>query len=113
MTRQELLDAGLAFAQAVADRPFRDGTVVLRCRTNGRWFALLPDGDVPFVNLKCTPVRADTNRQASHCVTPGWHMNKRHWNTVPLEGDAPDEEILFMLRHSYELVIGTVNRRKT
>ena len=55
------------------------------------------------VILKCEPLEADFLRQAYHGVTPGWHMNKQHWNTVELNSDVPPEEIKNMVRMSFHL----------
>ena len=105
MTKQELIEYGLTIPGAAADAPFDDESVVLRCRANRKWFALLlqVQGEC-CVNLKCDPMRADFYRRLYRDVTPGWHMNKTHWNTVRLGGDVPDEELQNMLLHSYDLV---------
>ena len=56
------------------------------------------------VNLKCDPFEADFLRQAFEDVTPGWHMNKTHWNTVTLGGDVPEDELKRMIEQSYDLI---------
>lgn len=106
MDSHALITYALTLPDAVADQPFDDPeTVVLRRRSNRRWFALLiAVHGVPCVNLKCEPPRADLYRCVYRDVTPGWHMNKTHWNTVALGGDVPDEELTAMIDHSYDLV---------
>lgn len=59
----------------------------------------------PKVNLKCNPERALELRAAYGSVTPGWHMNKKHWNTIILNNDVSDEFAFELINHSYELVI--------
>ena len=105
MTAEELLDACRRFPDAFVDYPLDDPIAVARRRSNRKWFAVLLDvhGRV-CVNLKCEPERAELYRRVYQSVTPGWHMNKTHWNTVALKDDVPDQELLDMLAHSYGLV---------
>lgn len=106
MTKAEFLALGMALPDSLADCPFAEDfqSVVLRHRANRRWFALTVDSLTrPAVNLKCEPMKADFWRSVYRDVTPGWHMNKTHWNTVYLAGDVPDEVIAEMLRDSYDL----------
>jgi predicted DNA-binding protein (MmcQ/YjbR family) len=88
---------------ASEDSPF--GENVLVWRIGGKLFALT---DVtrfpPAVNLKCDPERAIELRERYEGVLPGYHQNKRHWNTVLLDGSVPDAEIRAMIDHSYEIV---------
>ena len=64
------------------------------------------------VNLKCEPGLADGLRDAYPAIRPGWHMNKRHWNTVTLDGSLPDETVLAMIEDSYDLVVAAMSRAK-
>jgi predicted DNA-binding protein (MmcQ/YjbR family) len=57
------------------------------------------------VSLKCDPAFAEVLRQTYAAVTPAYHLNKKHWNGVLLDGTIPDEEILEMVDHSYEQVV--------
>lgn len=82
--------------------PFGEDTLVFK--KDGKIFALANlDGD-PTVNLKCDPAYALELRERYPCVIPGYHMNKKHWNTVILDGSVPDKEILSWIDHSFELV---------
>jgi predicted DNA-binding protein (MmcQ/YjbR family) len=82
--------------------PFGENTLVFKVK--GRIFALANlDGDLS-VNLKCDPLLALELREKFSAVTPGYHMNKKHWNTVILDGSIPDKEILDWIDHSYDLV---------
>jgi predicted DNA-binding protein (MmcQ/YjbR family) len=75
-------------------------------KVGGRMFALVPldDGTVR-VNLKCDPELALEPRAVYAAVRPGYHQNKRHWNTVELDGSIEDDELRDMVEHSYELVV--------
>jgi len=57
------------------------------------------------MNLKCEPELAIELRERYDAVQPGYHMNKKHWNTVVVDGTIPPDEILNMIDHSYELVV--------
>ncbi|MCK4622063.1 MAG: MmcQ/YjbR family DNA-binding protein [Desulfuromonadales bacterium] len=94
----------LAKAGAMEDFPFDDKTLVIK--VGGKMFALLGLNEEPLrVNLKCDPLKAEVLRQRYPAVLPGYHMNKRHWNTVVLDGSVPEEEVLAMIDESYELVV--------
>lgn len=69
-------------------------------------FATLNIDAPPYrTNLKCDPTRAAELREQYISVIPGYHMNKKHWNTIELDGDVPDNVIIHLMRHSYELVV--------
>ena len=68
-------------------------------------FALIAVQDTPLrINLKCDPELARHLRASHDAVQPGYHMNKKHWNTITLDGSLPDGEILTMIDDSYDLV---------
>jgi len=74
-----------------------------------KMFATLTEEDgVARINLKCDPDQAVELREKYAAVHPGYHMNKKHWNTVFLDGSIPDAEIQRMIDHSYELVINNL-----
>jgi predicted DNA-binding protein (MmcQ/YjbR family) len=76
-------------------------------------FALAALDDVPStVNLKCDPDLALELRDRYEQVQPGYHMNKKHWNTVVLDGVIPEHEIRKMVDHSYELVVQSLPKAK-
>ena len=69
-------------------------------------FALIAVQDTPLrINLKCDPELARHLRAAYRAVQPGYHMNKKHWNTITLDGSLPNEEILTMIDDSYDFVV--------
>jgi len=71
----------------------------------GRMFALISEKSKPLqLSLKCDPQLAELLRQKYETVMPGYHLNKKHWNTIVLTGQLPWEEIKGLIRHSYELI---------
>ncbi len=96
-------DLVLGMPEATEDFPFGPDVAVFK--VGGRMFATLNADGPPFrTNLKCDPLRALELREEYASVLPGYHMNKKHWNTVELAGDVPDDVIAELVRHSYELV---------
>jgi predicted DNA-binding protein (MmcQ/YjbR family) len=94
----------LSKPEAVEDFPFDMTTLVLK--VGGKMFAALVINDQPLrVNLKCDPVKAELLREKYPAVKPGYHMNKKHWNTVVLDGSVPEDEIRAMVDESYALVV--------
>jgi predicted DNA-binding protein (MmcQ/YjbR family) len=83
--------------------PFGAETLVFKVK--GKIFALANlDGELS-INLKCDPAYAIELREKYNSVSPGYHMNKKHWNTVLLDGSVPDTELFSWIDHSYNLVI--------
>ena len=96
---------------ASEDIPF--GPDVLVFKVGGKMFALAALDEVPpTVNLKCDPDLALELRDRYEQVRPGYHMNKKHWNTVEIEGGIPDFELRKMIDHSYQLVIERLPKPK-
>ena len=94
----------LSKSEAVEDFPFDTTTLVLK--VGGKMFAALGINDQPLrVNLKCDPFQAEILREQYSAVLPGYHMNKRHWNTVVLDGSLPEEKLRAMIDESYRLVV--------
>jgi len=82
--------------------PFGDDTLVFK--RSGKIFLLANlEGDLS-INIKCDPSLALELRERWESVIPGYHMNKRHWNTVLLDGSIPDAEVLKWIDHSYDIV---------
>lgn len=111
MTRDQVLDVCSRLPGAVEDYPFGDDVAVFK--VGGKMFALvLLTGDSGSVNLKCDPVWALALRARYDAVRPGYHQNKRHWNTVELDGTVEDAELQEMIDHSYDLVISRLPRNQ-
>ncbi|MFF2650519.1 MmcQ/YjbR family DNA-binding protein [Streptomyces sp. NPDC058045] len=111
MTPDALRAFCLSFNAAVEDFPFNPETSVFK--VCGRLFALTALDAVPLtVNLKCDPEDAVRLRAEHPAIAPGWHMNKRHWNTVTLDGSLPDRLIRELVEDSYDLVVAGLPRRE-
>ncbi len=82
--------------------PFDDDTLVFK--VNGKIFAMVNLSGEMCLNVKCDPELAVELRERYPAVEPGYHMNKRHWNTIRIDGSVPDSIILSWIDHSYELV---------
>ncbi len=96
---------------ATEGTPFGEDTLVFK--VGGKMFALASLDEVPpRVNLKCNPEWALDLRDRYEEVQPGYHMNKKHWNTVELGGAIPDSELRAMIDHSYDLVAARLPKRK-
>jgi predicted DNA-binding protein (MmcQ/YjbR family) len=109
MTRDDVLEACESLPGAIEDYPFGDDVAVFK--VGGRMFALVPLDDGPGrVNLKCDPDLALELRARFPAVRPGYHQNKRHWNTVTLDGTIDNDDIREMIDHSYELVVSKLPR---
>ena len=109
MTRDDVLDFCTGLPGAVEDYPFGDDVAVFK--TAAKMFALVMLGGSPgFVNLKCDPELALELRARYPTVRPGYHANKRHWNSIDLDGSIPADEIREMIEHSYELVVAGLSR---
>src|SRR5689334_5789900 len=94
----------LSFPGSVETFPFGSETSVFKVA--GKLFALSQLAQRPLrVSLKCDPLLAEQLREAHACVLPGYHLNKRHWNTVILDGSLPDQMIRDMIEDSYDLVV--------
>jgi predicted DNA-binding protein (MmcQ/YjbR family) len=89
---------------ATEDTPFGDDVLVFKVA--GKMFALAPLDEIPATaNLKCDPDLALELRDRYNQVQPGYHMNKKHWNTVEIDSGMPDSELRKMVDHSYDLVV--------
>ena len=95
---------------ATEDFPFDNQTLVFKVL--GKMFALTDLTLFESVNLKCAPEKALQLRAAHLGVTPGYHMNKKHWNTIhPEEGELSDKELNELINHSYELVVASLPKK--
>lgn len=78
-------------------------------KIHGKMFALTSPGDYPAtINLKCDPERSVVLRDEYDSITPGYHMNKRHWNTLVLDGSLPTKLVRELIDHSYDLVVASL-----
>lgn len=93
----------LSMPNSKLDYPFGEGVAVYKVKD--KMFALIREGKDPVnISLKCDPQLAEVLREKYETVLPGYHLNKKHWNTIILSGQLPWEEIQGLIRHSYTLV---------
>jgi predicted DNA-binding protein (MmcQ/YjbR family) len=110
MDLKELRRYCLAKPGAVEEYPFGPGALVMKI--GGRMFAIIGEDSVPItVSLKCEPEIALALRDAYASVTPGYHLNKRHWNTVMLDGTIGGERIREWIDDSFDLVLAGLPRK--
>lgn len=110
MSNADLGRALLELPGATEDFPFGPEAAVYR--VGGKMFALvMQDAVPPRINLKCDPERAIILRDTWAAITPGYHMSKRHWNTVTLGLDLPEEALPELIAHSYELVLSSLPKK--
>jgi len=106
----------LSMPNAWLDYPFGEGVAVYKVGHDGtvesgggKMFALIPEGKTPVqISLKCDPELAKLLRDKYETVMEGYHLNKKHWNTMILSGQLDDDEVKALIRHSYQLVTGLV-----
>jgi predicted DNA-binding protein (MmcQ/YjbR family) len=104
MNTEALATYLMRYPETIEDQPF--GPDVDVYKVAGKMFAIVsPDSEPPAISLKCDPVIALELRAEYEAVTPGYHLNKTHWNTVTLDGDVPDSELKKMITHSFEQVV--------
>ena len=104
MRRVQLVAACLAQPEAVEEFPFGDDISVFK--VGGKVFALVPVAERTLsISLKCDPDRAISLRMQYSAVTGGYHLNKRHWNTVVVNGSIPENELDQWVEDSYDLVV--------
>ncbi len=96
--------------EAREEYPFKPDVPVFK--VYGKMFALITEQQgIPTVNLKCDPDHAIELRSIFESVKPGYHMNKKHWNTVSLDGSLPIGEVMRMVDHSYALVVNGLTKK--
>jgi len=92
----------LSMPNAVLDYPFGESVAVYK--VHEKMFALIAEGKEPVnISLKCDPQLALVLREKYETVMPGYHLHKKHWNTMILTGQVPEEELHALIRHSYDL----------
>ena len=109
MNHKELEEYLLTFPNTWLDFPFGEGTSVYKvgdkAANDGKMFALIANDTKPLrVSLKCDPLLAETLRETYETVVPGYHLSKKHWNTIICTGQVSDDELQDFARLSYRLV---------
>lgn len=111
MDFKQVEDYVLAMPDSVREYPFGEQVAVYKIKndkTEAKMFALMTEGSDPVrISLKCDPQLAELLREKYETVMPGYHLNKKHWNTIVLTGQLPWEDVQDLIRHSYELAKGS------
>jgi predicted DNA-binding protein (MmcQ/YjbR family) len=106
MDRKTVEEYILSMPGAVREYPFGQDVAVYKA--DGKMFALMSEQKEPInLSLKCDPLLSQVLRDRYESVMPGYHLNKKHWNTVVLSGQLPWEEVRGLIRQSYNLVTGS------
>ncbi|HXH26567.1 MAG TPA: MmcQ/YjbR family DNA-binding protein [Candidatus Acidoferrum sp.] len=103
LTHKQLEDYILTLPGAKLDYPFGEDTAVYKI--GDKMFALIAEGADPVrISLKCDPGLSQVLREKYETVLPGYHLNKKHWNTIICSGQLSEQDVQDLIRHSYELV---------
>jgi predicted DNA-binding protein (MmcQ/YjbR family) len=106
---EEISEFATNLTGVVEEQPFGPDVDVLK--VGGKIFAILsPESSPEAISLKCDPELAVDLRVEYAAVIPGYHLNKRHWNTVHLDGTIADDVILRMVTHSYKRVVAGLSK---
>ncbi|PAU94523.1 MmcQ-like protein [Aliifodinibius salipaludis] len=111
MNLEDFREFCLSFNGVTKDFPFDDDET-LAFKVMGKIFAITDVEDFDSINLKCDPVKAAMLRDLYEDVQPGYHMNKKHWNTINPQGKLDDEIIKEWIKDSYNLVVEGLPRKK-
>ncbi len=107
MNRKEVEEFILSMPNSRLDYPFGEGVAVYKTvvGSEDKMFALVSeDTDPTRLSLKCDPTLSEILREKFETVLPGYHLNKKHWNTLILTGQVPWEDVRSLILHSYDLV---------
>lgn len=106
-TREEVIKYCKLLEDVYEDYPFHDENwTVMRYRKNKKSFAYIYEREgAVWVNVKCSPEWIEFWRNAWESVVPAYHMNKKHWNSLILDGTIPDKDIKRMIAESYDLIL--------
>jgi predicted DNA-binding protein (MmcQ/YjbR family) len=110
MNIEELRDYCLSLPATSEDFPFDETSLVFKV---GKKIFALTDLEGPlFINLKCNPAKANELREEYPAVRPGFHMNKKHWNTIVVDGSVSDDRLQQWIKESYNLVVEGMTRKE-
>ncbi len=109
MNIEEYRNFCLSFRAVTEEFPFDENTLVFKVM--GKMFALCDVEEFESINLKCDPVLAIELRERFPEVKPGYHMNKKHWNTISMKSNLPDHLIKEWTRNSYDLVVAKLPKK--
>lgn len=109
MNIEEFRNFCLSFKGATEDLPFDDKTLVFKVM--GKMFALVDIDKYDFVNLKCVPQNCEELTNEYDGISPGWHMNKKHWISVKTDGSVPDRLFKEIVLNSYDLIVSGLSKK--
>ena len=109
MDIEQIREYCLSLKDVTEEMPFGPDTLVFKIK--GKMFALVPLEGELSINLKCDPEKVIELREEFSFVTPGYHMNKRHWNTVRIDSLVPSNLLKEWINHSYYLVVQSLPRK--
>jgi predicted DNA-binding protein (MmcQ/YjbR family) len=99
----------LSFKGVTEKFPFDESTLVFYVQ--GKMFCLTDVDAFDFINVKCDPEKAIALRERYPAVLPGYHMSKKHWNSLVMDGSLPVDLVKEWIRDSYDLVVATLPRK--
>jgi len=109
MNIEEFREYCISFAGVTEELPFDNKTLVFKVK--GKMFALTDIDLFRSFNVKCNPETAIELREKYDAVEPGYHMNKKHWNTIRVGADLSDQQLKHWIRHSYDLVVSKLPKK--
>ena len=110
MKKEKVINYFLSCPESYEDFPFGEEITIFKVKN--KWFGLLVEREGNLqINLKCDPDEALILRDLFKSVLPGYHMNKKHWNTVILDGSIPEKEIEAMIYSSYVLIVEKLKKK--
>ena len=110
MKKEKVRNYFLSCPESYEDFPFGEEITIFKVKN--KWFGLLVEREGNLqINLKCDPDEALILRDLFKSVFPGYHMNKKHWNTVILDGSIPEKEIEAMIYSSYVLIVEKLKKK--
>lgn len=110
MNIEEYREYCLSFKGVTEEMPFDDKVLVFKVM--GKMFCLTDINNFESINVKCDPETAIELRHQYEAVKPGYHMNKKHWNTILVDGSLPDTELKKWITHSYDLVTTKLTKKQ-
>ncbi|MDX2302055.1 MAG: MmcQ/YjbR family DNA-binding protein [Microscillaceae bacterium] len=110
MNIEEFREYCLSKKGVTEDLPFDENTLVFKLM--GKMFALTDIDQFESINLKCDPDQAIELREKYASVQPGYHMNKKHWNTILVRGELSDAQLQHWIDHSYNLVMSKLTKKQ-
>lgn len=115
MSHKELEEYILAKPAVWLDYPFGEEVAVYKVgsKETGKMFALIKEASDPArISLKCDPLLAEKLREEYETVMPGYHLNKKHWNTIIASGQLENDYLLSLIDHSYQLVVESLTKEE-